>query len=117
MRIISQRIEPDTKDLARTVRTLQENVNQTLSRVEVDSVLRLTLQVRPEEFPLSSTLATKSPVWGLQMVYLRNLTDDTAGPTNDVFVDWIPEREGVTIRNINGLTPTHLYELRFLAYA
>lgn len=110
----------DTQNPA-TLRTqllqLQERINDALQRIGYEFSQSLKLVTYPESLPTLISHQLPQPVWGLKLVYLRNLTDDTAVPVNGVFVDWIPEYGGVKIRGVNGLTPTHLYEMRFLAYA
>ena len=111
---------PSTEDpqaLKQQLLLFQRSLDTALGQLGFDKAAYLSITTTPEAFPTVIPTKLNMPVWGLKLVYLRNLTDDTAVPTNDVFVDWIPESGGVTIRNINGLTPSHQYELRFLAYA
>lgn len=118
MKIAPVPMDTHNPDTLRTQLTqLQDRINNALRHVGYEFSQQLKIKSYPESFPVLVAHQLPQPVWGLKLVYLRNLTDDTAVPTNDVFVDWIPEYGAVKIRGVNGLTPTHLYELRFLAYA
>lgn len=117
MRIATQKIPEDGKQLAREVRTLQNNINDTLSRVEFDSVMRLSVRIQPESLPISVAHTAKSPIWGVHAVYVRNLTDDSVPPLYNLGIDWVAEGGAIKIRTIDGLVPGNLYEIRFVAYA
>lgn len=117
MRIAPVVPSKDIETLQRQLTVLQNSINDALSKLGFDYAAKLGVTCEPTAVPFSIRVDMPKAVWGLHLVYVRNITDDTAIPTSDVFVDWISSEGGVTIRNINGLTPTHLYELRFLAYA
>lgn len=97
--------------------TLQDNINKALASLPFQHAARLSLTFRPEDFPKQLSHKMPRPAWGLKVVYLRNLSDDTAYPTDGIFVDWIPEAGGVKIRGINGLLSGNLYEIELVAYA
>lgn len=96
---------------------LQDSINRVLAGQAFDNVSKIEFRARNTDFPKYIKNPAPRPCWGLRMVYLRNLTDDTDEPTNDVFVDWLPEAGSIKIRAVNGLTAGDLYEMRFIAYA
>lgn len=117
MKIATQTIAEDSKDLGRQVRTLQSNINDTLARVEFDSVMRLSAQFYPEQVPFTLSTVSKNTVFGLIPVYIRNISQDEVVPLYTTMFDWVGEGDGITVRKVEGLIPGHLYEVRFVAYA
>ena len=112
--------KPDVQNLdalRQQLVTLQDNINRALASIGYDYSQRLTFTFRPEELPKLVQHNMPRPAWGLKLVYLRNLTDDTVYPTDGLYLDWIPESGGIKIRGINGLTSGNLYEIRLLSYA
>lgn len=95
---------------------LVSGLNKVLAQLGFDFCARVTVRAYSTSFPLTIASKLPKPVSDLQLTYLRNLTDDVA-PTAGVFVDWIPDPNGIRIRNITGLTAAKNYELRFMLYA
>jgi hypothetical protein len=113
-------IKPDVlhlEALRQQLVNLQDNINKALGFLGFGYSQRLDVTCRTAELPILLTHKLPMPAWGLELVYLRNLTDDTNYPTDGAFVNWIPESGGVKIRGITGLTAGDLYEMRFLVYA
>lgn len=98
------------------LRRMQIAINKALGFVGYDFAQRLDLRAYSTEFPKVIAVNLPRPPWGLQLVYLRDTTSDTP-PTAGVFVDWIPDPNGIRIRGITGLTAGRSYDLRFIAYA
>jgi len=108
--------QPNT--LMRALVRMQDAVNEALRFIPFNYGERIDLKGYEGEF--TNRLVNHHmprPVWGLQLVYLRNLTTDTTTPLHAVHVDWIPDAGGVRIRQVTGLTAANLYEMRFIAYA
>ena len=113
-------IKPDVNNLdvlRRQLITIQDNINKALSQLPFNYAERLSFSFRPEEFPKRLSHSMPRPAWGLKPVYLRNLSDDSAYPTDGMYLDWIPESGGIKIRGINGLLAGNFYEIELVAYA
>ncbi len=109
--------KPDVENLdnlRQQLITMQDNINKALEGVETQV---FALRLRPADLPMRLAHKLPRPCWGLKPVYVRNLTDDTASPMTQPFVDWIPEAGGIKIRNISDLASGNLYEIRLIAYA
>ncbi len=113
-------IKPDVKNpdtLRQQLVTIQDNINDALSRIGYDYSEVLDIKFYPEEMPKRIAHHLPRPCWGLKPVYFRNLTSDSTTPLDGIFVDWIPESGGIKIRSITGLSAMNLYQIRFIAYA
>lgn len=99
-----------------TLRVVQQNINKVFTRIGFEYVGRVSVRVYTTEFPKVLANPLPKPVTDLHLTYLRNMTDDSP-PAAGVFVDWIPDPNGIRIRNITGLTAGKSYELRFVVYA
>ena len=117
MKLAPQAIAVDSEDVGRQLGVLQTNVNDTLARVEFDSIMRISFQFLPENAPYLLGVSSKEAIFGVTPVYLRNLTDNTVVPLYGVNIDWVGESGGIKIRSIDGLIPGQLYEIRLIAYA
>lgn len=96
---------------------IQEDINRGFEKVGYTAAQMVEFKIYGSEATnkfISHTLP--GPAIGLQLVYLRNETDDVF-PTDAPFPCWIPERGGVRIKSITGLDSSKAYFIRMLIYA
>lgn len=92
----------------------KDEINRTLAALPETELL--TVRLYSTELPHVVATRLKGTITDVHMGYLRDLTDDAA-PAAGVFLDWIPDQNGIRIRGITGLTAGKNYEIRLRIYA
>ncbi len=116
MKINVDKIPGLPEPLQKAFLRLQTAVNKALAHLPFEYGERIDFRFYTTTLPIVLQHSMPKPAWGLQHVYLRNLTTDATVPAQAVHIDWIPDAGGVRIRSISGLTAGQLYEMRLIVY-